>query len=188
MTPAIFLEQQTMIQPERLNHLVLSNTGAKIGTEDAWNARIAAVQNSGMKSVALAVLERWFTPAYRQKEPETMARILKMLEETNPEGYASCCAAVRDFDCREQLARIPTPTLVIAGAHDPVCLATLALGANEFQVEHGRSPMSWNYIQYWSENLCKIHHLARLTHHKISQMRTPYLTATISPRLPPARY
>jgi len=76
----------------------------------------------------------------------------------------------------------------IAGAHDPVCLATLALGANEFQVEHGRSPMSWNYIQYWSENLCKIHHLARLTHHKISQMRTPYLTATISPRLPPARY
>jgi len=105
--------------PERLNHLVLSNTGAKIGTEDAWNARIAAVQNSGMKSVALAVLERWFTPAYRQKEPETMARILKMLEETNPEGYASCCAAVRDYDCREQLARIPTPTLVIAGAHDP---------------------------------------------------------------------
>ena len=48
-----------------------------------------------------------------------MANILKMLEETNPEGYVACCAAVRDFDCREQLNKIRTPTLVIAGAHDP---------------------------------------------------------------------
>jgi 3-oxoadipate enol-lactonase len=48
-----------------------------------------------------------------------MANILKMLEETNPEGYMACCAAVRDFDCREQLGKIRTPTLVFAGAHDP---------------------------------------------------------------------
>jgi 3-oxoadipate enol-lactonase len=47
-----------------------------------------------------------------------MANILKMLEETNPDGYVACCAAVRDFDCREQLNNIRTPTLVIAGAHD----------------------------------------------------------------------
>ena len=31
----------------------------------------------------------------------------------------ACCAAVRDFDCREQLGKIRAPTLVIAGAHDP---------------------------------------------------------------------
>jgi 3-oxoadipate enol-lactonase len=105
--------------PERLNKLVLSNTAAKIGTTESWNARIEAVQKGGMKSVASAILERWFTPAFRQKAPETMANILKMLEETNPEGYAACCAAVRDFDCREQLDKIRTPTLVIAGAHDP---------------------------------------------------------------------
>ena len=104
--------------PERLNKLVLSNTAAKIGTTEGWNARIEAVQENGMKSLASAILERWFTPAFRQKTPETMANILKMLEETNPDGYVACCAAVRDFDCREQLIKIRTPTLVIAGAHD----------------------------------------------------------------------
>src|SRR5260370_9840566 len=104
--------------PERLHKLVLSNTAAKIGTPEAWNARIEAVQKNGMKSVASAILERWFTPAFRQNAPETMANILKMLEETNPEGYMACSAAVRDFDCREQLNNIRTPTLVIAGAHD----------------------------------------------------------------------
>jgi 3-oxoadipate enol-lactonase len=105
--------------PERLKKLVLSNTAAKIGTVEGWNARIEAVQKNGMKSVASAILERWFTPAFRQKAPETMATILKMLEETNPEGYVACCAAVRDFDCREKLSAIRTPTLVLAGAHDP---------------------------------------------------------------------
>src|SRR5947208_16676140 len=59
------------------------------------------------------------TPAFRQKAPNTMANILKMIEEANPEGYAACCAAIRDFDCREQLGKIHTPTLVISGGHDP---------------------------------------------------------------------
>jgi 3-oxoadipate enol-lactonase len=105
--------------PERLHQLILCNTGAKIGTTEAWNARIDAVQKNGMKSVPSAVVDRWFTPAFRQKSPETTANILKMIEETNPEGYAACCAAVRDFDFREQLGKIRKPTLVISGAQDP---------------------------------------------------------------------
>ena len=105
--------------PERLNKLVLCNTGAKIGTAATWNARIDAVQKNGMKSVASAVVERWFTPPFRQKAPATIANTLKMLEETNPDGYAACCAAVRDFDFRDQLSRIRTSALVISGAHDP---------------------------------------------------------------------
>jgi len=105
--------------PERLHHLVLCNTGAKIGTAESWRARIEAVQKNGMASVAPAIIERWFTPAFRQKAPKTIANILNILEETDPDGYAACCAAVRDFDFREQLANFRTPTLVISGAHDP---------------------------------------------------------------------
>lgn len=105
--------------PERLNHLVLCNTGPKIGTTEAWNTRIEAVRKNGMKSVASAVVERWFTPTFRQDAPATIANTLKMLEETNPDGYAACCAAVRDFDFREQVSKIRLPTLVISGAHDP---------------------------------------------------------------------
>jgi len=105
--------------PERLNKLVLCNTAARIGTPETWNARIDAVRKNGMKSVASAVVERWFSPAFRERAPATVSSTLKMLVGANPEGYAACCAAVRDFDFREQLSRIHVPTLVITGAHDP---------------------------------------------------------------------
>ena len=105
--------------PNRLDKLVLSNTGAKIGTEESWRSRIEAVENGGMKSIAAGVMERWFTPAFRAKEPATVAGIQKDLEGTNPQGYRSCCAAIRDYDCRGQLEKIGVPTLVITGAHDP---------------------------------------------------------------------
>jgi len=105
--------------PERLTKLVLCNTGARIGTSEGWNARIEAVRKNGMKSVASAVVERWFSPAFREKAPGTVSKTLAMLEEGDPDGYAACCAAVRDFDFRDQLSRIRMPVLVIAGAHDP---------------------------------------------------------------------
>ena len=105
--------------PDRLNKLVLCNTGAKIGTSEAWASRIEAVRKGGMKAVASAVIERWFTPAFREQNPATIARIRKTLEETSPKGYAACCAAVRDFDYRGYLANIHVPTLVISGTHDP---------------------------------------------------------------------
>jgi 3-oxoadipate enol-lactonase len=105
--------------PQRLNKLALCSTGAKIGTSEMWNARIEAVRKQGMKPVATAAVERWFTAAFRVKNPGTVAGIQKMVEAVNPEGYAANCAAVRDFDSREQLQRIHTSTLVISGIHDP---------------------------------------------------------------------
>ncbi len=105
--------------PQRLDKLVLCSTSAKIGTPEIWNARIDTVRKQGMKPVAAATVERWFSPAFRAKNPATVASIQKMLEAANPQGYAACCAAVRDFDFREQLGNIRTPTLVISGTHDP---------------------------------------------------------------------
>src|ERR1700687_1966950 len=61
--------------PGRLSKLVLCNTGAKIGTSEAWASRIEAVRKGGMKAVASAVIERWFTTAFREKNPATSARI-----------------------------------------------------------------------------------------------------------------
>jgi 3-oxoadipate enol-lactonase len=104
--------------PQRLNKLVLCSTAAKIGTPEMWDARIATVLKEGMKNVAAAAIERWFTAAFRAKNPSIVETIHKILEVTNPEGYAACCAAVRDFDIREQLSRIRTPTLVVSGTHD----------------------------------------------------------------------
>ena len=105
--------------PQRLNKLVLCNTAAKIGTAEMWNTRIDKVRKEGMKPVAAATIERWFSSGFRQKNPPSIASTRKTLEETNPEGYAANCAAVRDFDSRQQLQAIRTPALVISGTHDP---------------------------------------------------------------------
>ncbi|HXY23722.1 MAG TPA: 3-oxoadipate enol-lactonase [Candidatus Acidoferrum sp.] len=103
----------------RLGKLVLCNTAAKIGSAEMWNTRIETVRKQGMKPVAAAAIERWFSPAFRQKNPPSIASTHKTLEETSLEGYAANCAAVRDFDFRERLCAIRTSTLVISGTHDP---------------------------------------------------------------------
>jgi 3-oxoadipate enol-lactonase len=105
--------------PERVNKLVLCNTAAKIGTAETWNARIEAIRRDGMKPMAAAVVERWFTPVFREKDRAAVARTQKMLEGANPDGYAANCAAVRDFDFRERLGQIHKTSLVISGKHDP---------------------------------------------------------------------
>jgi 3-oxoadipate enol-lactonase len=105
--------------PERLNKLVLSNTGAKIGTEDGWNKRIDAVNSGGTRSMAEAILERWFTFEFRASQPPEVTRVREVLEQTDTAGYVACCAAVRDFDYRDKVDAIRASTLVISGTHDP---------------------------------------------------------------------
>jgi len=106
--------------PERVDRLVLCNTAAKIGNPDVWKARIDTVRKDGMKPVAAAVIERWFTPEFRAAHPEKVVPAQQMLEGSPPDGYASNCAAVRDSDFRATLGRIQSRTLVIYGAKDPV--------------------------------------------------------------------
>jgi 3-oxoadipate enol-lactonase len=105
--------------PARLKKLALCSTAAKIGSPEMWNTRISTVRKNGMKSIASGVMERWFTTAFRAKDPVAVAACQTMVEGTSPEGYAACCAAVRDFDFREHLQNIHVPTLIVSGAHDP---------------------------------------------------------------------
>ena len=49
-----------------------------------------------------------------------MGRIREIFLTTDPEGYAGCCEALAEFDMRGRLDAMRAPTLVIAGADDPV--------------------------------------------------------------------
>lgn len=120
--------------PSRLHRLVLSNTAARIGTKEMWNGRIATVRKDGMKLVAAVVVERWFMPEFRAAFPEKVAQAQQMLENSPPEGYGACCAAIRDMDQRDAVAQIKAPTLVIYGGSDPVIPASEA----HFLSEHIR--------------------------------------------------
>jgi 3-oxoadipate enol-lactonase len=105
--------------PDRVSRLVLANTAALFGVPAAWEERIETVRRDGMAALAPGILERWFTARFRQASPEAVAPVEAMLLACPPDGYAGCCAALRDIDLRADLARIAAPTLVIGGAHDP---------------------------------------------------------------------
>ena len=105
--------------PERLRSLILCNTAAKIGTPESWNKRIADVEQHGLASITEAVLERWFTPAFRLAFPDQVAPFRAMLHASNPRGYLLVCGALRDMDQRSLVQEIRVPTCVIAGEHDP---------------------------------------------------------------------
>jgi len=105
--------------PQRLQKLVLSNTAAKIGTLDSWNARIAIVRSKGMKEIAPITRDRWFTQEFQSASPDAVGKIIAGVESLDPEGYVGGCCAVRDFDFRAQLSAIRVPTLIISGTHDP---------------------------------------------------------------------
>lgn len=104
---------------QRLASLVLCNTAAKIGTPEIWNQRIAAATQDGMASITDAILQRWFTPAFRDRSPDIMAAWRAMLLANDPRGYVLVSTAIRDMDQRDLVRSIRLPTLIIAGDHDP---------------------------------------------------------------------
>lgn len=100
--------------PERVEKLVLCSTSARFATPELWQQRADTVRRDGVEAVADVVLERWFTPAFRD-----VRRYREMLLSIPSEGYARACEAVRDWDVRGGLGGITAPTLAIAGAEDP---------------------------------------------------------------------
>lgn len=102
----------------RVHKLALCSTAAKIGSAETWNARMEFVRSGGMRAVTESILERWFTPAFANREPAAVERTRQMLLSTLPDGYVANSAAVRDADFRDALKNVHTQTLVISGAHD----------------------------------------------------------------------
>ncbi len=100
---AVVGQAALLAAPERIGRAVLANTGAKLGTPDIWNARIEATRKEGLAAAAGSVAARWFTPQFREAEPEAVEAVLFILRATPPEGYAAACAALRDFDLREAI-------------------------------------------------------------------------------------
>lgn len=105
--------------PDRVLKLVLCNTSAHMPPREAWQERIDTVREKGMSPLVEAILERWFTPDFRQQSPDKVERVRSMLLNTDPRGYALCSAAIRDMDLREGIRAITAKTLIIAGLRDP---------------------------------------------------------------------
>ncbi|WP_329417380.1 3-oxoadipate enol-lactonase [Acinetobacter indicus] len=107
-------------KPERFSHVVVCNTAAKIGQEQAWNERAALVREQGLAPIASTAAGRWFTEPFIQSNAATVATLSNDLGAGSPEGYASCCEALAKADVREQLKDIQVPVFIVAGQQDPV--------------------------------------------------------------------
>ena len=116
----------------RIDRLILSNTAAHFPDPTLWDARIKMVRDVGLAGIVDTNMERWFTKGFRERAPQTIARMREMFVGTNVEGYVGCGEAIRDMDHRPLLSRIAAPTLVIAGRHDPAT----TLEAGEFIQQH----------------------------------------------------
>jgi 3-oxoadipate enol-lactonase len=96
--------------------VVLSNTGAKIGTRAMWDERIAQVRVGGLVSMSDAIMERWFSQAFRESDAVIPWR--RMVETCPEDGYAGCSAAIAGTDFYTTTAALRLPALVIAGDRD----------------------------------------------------------------------
>ncbi|MBT0782329.1 3-oxoadipate enol-lactonase [Paracoccus sp. pheM1] len=102
--------------PGLLAGLVVSNSAARIGDAAMWNARIQAIRDDGLASIAAPTMERWFSPAFRAAGRDAPWR--RMLARQPQGGYVACCQAIAGADLAEAARTLDLPVQVIAGGLD----------------------------------------------------------------------
>jgi 3-oxoadipate enol-lactonase len=107
----------------RFNAIAVCNSAAKIGTPQAWTERAAMVREGGeasMRALAESSPGRWFSADFVTAHAATVHAAQGWISGIAPQGYAACCEALASSDLRSELGRITAPTLLLAGASDPV--------------------------------------------------------------------
>jgi 3-oxoadipate enol-lactonase/4-carboxymuconolactone decarboxylase len=103
--------------PDRVTGLVLANTSPRPDA-DLMEQRRRAVLDKGIAAIGDAAMARFFSPEPLRRNLPRVAWARRTLLATSAQGYAGCCAAIRDWDGRSTLHEIRPPTLIIAGDRD----------------------------------------------------------------------
>ena len=103
-------------RPDLIRAVVISNSGAKIGTQQMWDDRIATVRAEGIEALADGIIERWFAKPFRATDEFHAWR--NMLVRQPADGYAGCGAAIAGSDFYTPTAGLRIPALGIAGSED----------------------------------------------------------------------
>lgn len=103
-------------RPELVTALVLSNTAARVGTAESWQARIEQVRGQGLGTMADGIMERWFAAPFRAADELRLWR--NMLARTPAEGYVACCRALAQADLTDAARQLNLPVLMVAGTDD----------------------------------------------------------------------
>ncbi|MEV0082457.1 alpha/beta fold hydrolase [Saccharopolyspora sp. NPDC050642] len=104
---------------DRIEALTICCSSAWLGQEQVELDRAAAAREHGTNELVSPTIERWFTPHFRECHAET-AIYSAMIASIDDEAYALCSELTGRVDLRADLPAITAPTLVVAGAEDPV--------------------------------------------------------------------
>ena len=106
--------------PDRINRLALLSTVAERSATERARVieRADKVRNEGIASVVSAAEDRWFTPAFKAKNPEKVALRLEQLKANDLRSYAAAYRVFAEADEGVALNRIRQPTLVMTGEND----------------------------------------------------------------------
>ena len=71
-----------------------------------------------MAKIADLSNERWFTPEYRERRPDMMARTRRSLLGQSGAFHAAMWEMIADLNFEKEISAIVCPTLVVAGTAD----------------------------------------------------------------------
>ena len=129
---------------ERLLSATLTNTGAVIGTADAWNTRSANVMERGLPAMAVDIVPRWFGPTTCEQQPALVEGWRVIMGRGDNRSYALLCEMLGRLDFRDQLAGRNVTLFLIGGSDDvatpPETLQALA------QCSGGAEPLILDHV------------------------------------------
>lgn len=130
--------QQLLVEhSEQLLSATLTNTGAVIGTREAWQLRASKIRQQGLTSMAGDIVPRWFGAAACQAQPALLDGWKVSMGRGDDHSYALLCEMLAVVDFREKLQGLKVPLLLMGGSEDaatpPESLQALARFSNTAQ-------------------------------------------------------
>lgn len=138
--------------PNMLLSLTLCSTTSRYPAtiRTAWEDRIRTVDAKGIEPMVEPAIQRWFTPAFRERRSDIMERVRTMLRSTPPQGYIGCCHAIPAIDVTDRLGEVRCQALVVAGEDDPGTPIAMA------QEIHAALPSSELAVLRPASHLCNL--------------------------------
>jgi 3-oxoadipate enol-lactonase len=105
---------------DRVDRLVLADTTANYGPDrvESWEERARTAVERPRDAQLDFQVERWFSPAFRDREPDAVRRIGEIFVACDSQVHAAACRALGALDANALLGDIRAPTFVLVGEED----------------------------------------------------------------------